>query len=191
MAGRYTGCSVRGKWRSLRDPAALTVLAHLIAAVACAQQVVPLYPNGTPVPVQANAECDSLLTSLQTNDVEEAARVVRIVITGLRQNYPSIRTPLEDLVPSKAEFLGEIHETAASSCGAIRTALEANDPSKAYTAAVRLRMVLERSVADLIGSPQAKFARMEKAVSQLSGLPRFYRLDRLAKAALDANDSHP
>jgi hypothetical protein len=149
---------------------------------------VPVLPNGTPVPVQTNSECDSILSSLQANDVEEAARMVPLLITGLQQNYRSIRTRPEDLVPSKAEFLGEIHETAAASCGTIRGALAANDPSTAYTTAARLRMVLDRAAAALTRSPQAKFARMEKAVSELSGLPRFYRLDRLAKAALDAND---
>jgi len=108
---------------------------------------------------------------------------------GLGQSYhPWIHMPFEDLVPSKAEFLGEIRETAATACSTIRAALAANDPSRAYTAGVRLSLVLERLVAALPSSPQAKFARMEKVVSQLSGLARFYRLERLAKAALDARE---
>jgi hypothetical protein len=150
---------------------------------------VPLLPNGTPAAVQVNAECDSILSSLQANDMEEAARQARILPVALDQSYhPWIHMPFEDLVPSKAEFLGEIRETAATACSTIRAALAANDPSRAYAAGVRLSMVLERFVAALPSSPQAKFARMEKVVSQLSGLARFYRLERLAKAALDARE---
>src|SRR5580698_6327130 len=108
----------------------------------------------------ANWECDSLMSSLQANDIEEANRLVRTLVGGLRQN-PSIRTPWEDLLPSKAEFLGDTRETAATACSTIRGALAANDPSKAYAAGVRLSMILERSVAALPSSPQAKFARME------------------------------
>src|ERR1700722_19520607 len=132
---------------------------------------VPLLPNGTPAAVQVNAECDSILSSLQANDLEEAARQARILPVGLEQNYHSwIHVSYEDRLPSKAEFLGEIRETAATACSTIRAALAANDPSRAYAAGLRLSMVLERLVAALPSSPHAKFARMEKVVSQLSGL---------------------
>jgi hypothetical protein len=139
-------------------------------------------------PAMANGACDLARAALQVNDLEYAHSLIHNELLTFGQAYPGIRVRPSDLLPSEQDNATEIHQATAGFCDQVRAAFSANDPAKAYVAAVKLNTILERRVANLSSTPQAKFARLQAAVSQLSGLPRFYRLVALEKAAFDADD---
>jgi hypothetical protein len=144
-----------------------------------------LLPRG---PREANAACDGVQSALQINDFDEANSLIHNWINILGLYYPRIQVRPSQLLPSEADFDTDIHQTAANLCKEVRAAFSLNDPTSGYVEGVRLSNVLERLVADLPASPQAKFDRMERPSPSLVGFPRFYRLVELAKAAFNAND---
>jgi hypothetical protein len=125
--------------------------------------------------------CSMIDADLQRGDVEHASTLAisLAMMTGLTPGKPAAETGP----------VGDVREAVAKSCSQIAAAYAAKDTVKTQQAAINLRQQLAKAVAALPSTPQAKFARLEATVAQLSGLDRFYRLVDLARAAFDAGDA--
>jgi hypothetical protein len=131
----------------------------------------------------AASTCSTIQADLRIGDVEHASTMANslvMVMAGFNPGRP--------VAAAGAGSAGDVRGAAASACSQIAAAYTAKDPAKARQAAADLRQALAHAVAELPSTPQAKFARMDAAVSQLDGLEKFYRLVALAKAAFDAGE---
>jgi hypothetical protein len=131
----------------------------------------------------AAGTCDIIQADLRINDPEHASMIASSLALAAAGFNPGRLTPAAEGVSQ-----GDVREAAVSACGQIAAAYAAKDTAKAEQVAANLRQMLAQAVAALPATPQAKFARMDAAVSHLSGLERFYRLVGLAKAAFDAGE---
>jgi hypothetical protein len=154
----------------------LSLCVLVVVAASYSQAVAP-----RDEPADAAKMCSMIDADLQIGDMEHASTlaVSLLMVIGLTPGKPA----------EEAGSTGDIREAASKSCSQIAAAYAAKDTAKAQRAAVNLRQQLAKAVAALPSTPQAKFARLEATVSQLSGLDRFYRLVDLAKAAFDAGDA--
>ncbi len=151
----------------------------LVAATAAyGQRAAP--PDNAAV---AAGSCDVVQSDLRAGDVEHASVMADSLAMMMAGFNPSKRLAATEGAPQ-----ADLREAAASACGKIADAYAAKDSTAAQQAAANLRQALAQAVASLSATPQAKFARMDAAVSRLGGLDRFYRLVGLAKAALDAGE---
>jgi hypothetical protein len=125
--------------------------------------------------------CSMIDADLQIGDAEHASTlaVSLLMVIGLNPGKAA----------EEAGSTGDVRGAAAKSCSQLAAAYAAKDTAKAQQAATNLRQQLAKALAALPSTPQAKFARLEATVAQLSGLERFYRLVDLAKAAFDAGDA--
>jgi hypothetical protein len=127
----------------------------------------------------AATTCDFIQADLPIGDLDHALSSADslVMVTGF--------DPEKAVKAAQGGTKRDLRETVRSACGKIAAAYAAKDIAAAQQAAVNLRQVLAQAVAGLPATPQAKFARMEAAVSQLGGIDRFYRLVGLARAAFD------
>lgn len=128
----------------------------------------------------AATTCDFIQADLRIGDVDHALLTTDslLMVTGLNPEKP--------VKAAQGGAQGNLRETVRKACGEIAASYAAKDIPAAQQAAFNLHQALARAVAGLPATPQAKFARMDAAVSQLGGIDRFYRLVELAKAAFDA-----
>jgi hypothetical protein len=131
----------------------------------------------------AASSCDTIQADLRIGDLEHAFSSADNLVMVTAGFNPEKREEAAEGGPQ-----GDIRETVRSACEKIVAAYAANDIAAAQQAAANLRQVLAQAVVGLPATPQARFARMDAAVSQLGGIERFYRLVGLAKAAFDAGE---
>jgi hypothetical protein len=131
----------------------------------------------------AASTCSAIQADLRIGDPEHASLTAYTLV-----NVTASFNPPRPMPAAEGGSTGDVREAVASACSQIAAAYSAKDPAKAQQAAANLFQALAHAVADLPSTPQAKFARMDAAVSQLDGLEKFYRLVGLAKAAFDAGE---
>jgi hypothetical protein len=131
----------------------------------------------------AASTCSAIEADLRIGDPEHASLTAYSLVS-----VTASFNPPRPMAAAEGGPTGDVREAAASACSQIAAAYSAKDPAKAQQAAANLFQALAHAVAVLPSTPQAKFARMDAAVSQLDGLERFYRLVALAKAAFDAGE---
>jgi hypothetical protein len=135
----------------------------------------------------AARSCDTIEADLRTGDLEHAFSSADSLVMVTAGFNPEKRVEAAGSGPGSGPQ-GDLRETVRSACGKVAAAYAAKDIAAAQHAAANLRQVLAQAVAELPATPQARFARMDAAVSQLGGIERFYRLVGLAKAAFDAGE---
>jgi hypothetical protein len=132
----------------------------------------------------AASTCGAIQADLRIVDLEHAKMMAdSLVMVALGFN------PEKRIAAAEGGPQGDVSEATASACGQIAAAYAAKDSAAAQQAAVNLRHALVQAVAALPATPQAKFTRMDAAVSHLGGFEKVYRLVALAKAALDAGET--
>jgi hypothetical protein len=124
--------------------------------------------------------CDFIRSDLSIGDLEHASSIADslVMVTGF--------DPAKRVEAAEGSTQGDIREKAERACGKIVEAYGAKDIAAAQQSTTHLRQVLADAVAALPTTPQARFSRMDAAVSHLAGIDRFYRLVDLARAAFDA-----
>jgi hypothetical protein len=135
-------------------------------------------------PDNANAAafyCDTIQADLRIGDLDHASFLADGMLVATGAFNPEKRVEAAQGGPR-----GDIRDTVRSACAKIAGAYAAKDITAAQQATVNLHQVLAQAVAGLPATPEAKFTRMDAAVSQLGGIDRFYRLEGLARAAFDA-----
>ena len=148
----------------------------LVLVVAGCGQRARLADNAT----AAASICDSIQADLRIGDLDHALSSADSLVMATAAFNPG--KPGEAAQGRQSD----IREAVRSVCGKIAAAYAAKDIATAQQTAANLHQVLAHAVAGLPTTPQARFARMDAAVSQLGGIDRFYRLVGLARAAFDA-----